>query len=372
MCLSYRSIEHSFPCQKGFFMPQRVTYHDEQDVENTLKLREVLKTLPGFCRDYFRAMEPTTSTKTRISYAYDIRVFFRFLKERNPVLRTMDIRDFPVDVLDQLEAVDIEDYQEYLKVYEASSCDKQITNGERGLKRKMSALRSFYTYYYKRQVISSNPTLLVDMPKIHEKSIIRLEANETAALLDYIEHGGDELTGQRKMYYEKTKARDLAIVTLLLGTGIRVSECVGLDIQDIDFDNNGIRIVRKGGNETIVYFGDEVADALKAYLPIREGITPIAGHENALFYSTQRRRIGVQAVENMVKKYARAITTTKKITPHKLRSTYGTSLYRETGDIYLVAEVLGHKDVNTTRKHYAAMGEDRRRQAASAVHLRRD
>ncbi|MEF2851876.1 MAG: tyrosine-type recombinase/integrase [Lachnospiraceae bacterium] len=353
-------------------MPERITYHDEQDVENTLKLRDVLKTLPGFCRDYFRAMEPTTSTKTRISYAYDIRVFFRFLKERNPSLRTMDIRDFPVSVLDQLEAVDIEEYQEYLKVYEASDCEKQITNGERGLKRKMSALRSFYTYYYKRQVISSNPTLLVDMPKIHEKSIIRLEANETASLLDYIEHGGDELTGQRKMYYEKTKARDLAIVTLLLGTGIRVSECVGLDIQDIDFDNNGIRIVRKGGNETIVYFGDEVADALKAYLPVRASITPVAGHENALFYSTQRRRIGVQAIENMVKKYARAITTTKKITPHKLRSTYGTSLYRETGDIYLVAEVLGHKDVNTTRKHYAAMGEDRRRQAASAVHLRKD
>ena len=92
-------------------MPERITYHDEQDVENTLKLRDVLKTLPGFCRDYFRAMEPTTSIKTRISYAYDIRVFFRFLKERNPSLSTMDIRDFPVSVLDQLEAVDIEEYQ---------------------------------------------------------------------------------------------------------------------------------------------------------------------------------------------------------------------------------------------------------------------
>ena len=354
-------------------MPERITYHDEQDVENTLKLRDVLKTLPGFCRDYFRAMEPTTSTKTRISYAYDIRVFFRFPERTKSIPAYHGYPGFSGgSVLDQLEAVDIEEYQEYLKVYEASDCEKQITNGERGLKRKMSALRSFYTYYYKRQVISSNPTLLVDMPKIHEKSIIRLEANETASLLDYIEHGGDELTGQRKMYYEKTKARDLAIVTLLLGTGIRVSECVGLDIQDIDFDNNGIRIVRKGGNETIVYFGDEVADALKAYLPVRASITPVAGHENALFYSTQRRRIGVQAIENMVKKYARAITTTKKITPHKLRSTYGTSLYRETGDIYLVAEVLGHKDVNTTRKHYAAMGEDRRRQAASAVHLRKD
>ena len=348
------------------------TYQKQVYIDNTIKLRGVLNTLPEFAKDYFRSIEPTSSPRTRISYAYDIRVFFQFLLETNPKFKDFQMTDFRITDLEDLTPLDIEEYQEYLKVYEASSCDKQITNGERGLKRKMSALRSFYTYYYKRQVISSNPTLLVDMPKIHEKSIIRLEANETAALLDYIEHGGDELTGQRKMYYEKTKARDLAIVTLLLGTGIRVSECVGLDIQDIDFDNNGIRIVRKGGNETIVYFGDEVADALKAYLPVREGITPIAGHENALFYSTQRRRIGVQAVENMVKKYARAITTTKKITPHKLRSTYGTSLYRETGDIYLVAEVLGHKDVNTTRKHYAAMGEDRRRQAASAVHLRRD
>ena len=120
----------------------------------------------------------------------------------------------------------------------------------------------------------------------------------------------------------------------------------------------------------MVYFGDEVEEALFNYLEVRESITPVAGHENALFYSTQRKRIGVQAVENMVKKYAREITTTKKITPHKLRSTYGTSLYKETGDIYLVADVLGHKDVNTTRKHYAAMDEDRRRKAASAVRLR--
>ena len=82
------------------------------------------------------------------------------------------------------------------------------------------------------------------------------------------------------------------------------------------------------------------------------------------------KRIGVQAVENMVKKYAHEITTTKKITPHKLRSTYGTTLYKETGDIYLVADVLGHKDVNTTRKHYAAMDDERRRKAASAVKLR--
>ncbi len=351
-------------------MEKTMTYHDQVTIENVRKLREVLKTLPPFAQDYFRAIEPTTSARTRISYAYDIRIFFHFLLTENPYFKDKTMQDITVDVLDRVQAVDIEEYQEYLKLYDSAEDQKLQTNGERGLKRKMSALRSFYAYYYKRERIKTNPTLLVDMPKLHEKEIIRLDVDETAELLDYIEHAGDQLTGQKKVYYEKTRLRDLAIVTLLLGTGIRVSECVGLDVTDIDFKNGGIRVVRKGGSEMMVYFGEEVERALTDYLEVRAGITPVAGHENALFYSTQRRRIGVQAVENMVKKYAREVTTTKKITPHKLRSTYGTALYQETGDIYLVADVLGHKDVNTTRKHYAAMDEERRRRAASAVKLR--
>lgn len=349
-------------------MEKRTTYREQSDVQNVLKLREVLSTLPPFCRDYFRAMEPTTTTKTRISYAYDIRVFFQFLLEENPSFKTRAMTDLTADVLDQVSSVDLEEYQEYLKVYKSS--DKITTNGERGLKRKMASLRSFYAYYYKREIIQTNPTLLVDMPKIHQKNIIRLDADEVALLLDYIEHCGDTLTGQKRAYYEKTKERDLALVTLLLGTGLRVSECVGLDIEDLDFKNNGLKVTRKGGNEMIVYFGEEVRRALENYLEVRKTIQPASGHEHALFYSTRHKRIGVQAVENLVKKYAGQVTTAKKITPHKLRSTYGTALYQETGDIYLVADVLGHSDVNTTKKHYAAMDDARRRRAASAVKLR--
>lgn len=352
------------------YLDKKVTYKEQNDIQNTLKLREVLNTLPDFCRDYFRAIDTTTTTKTRISYAYDIRIFFQFLLDTNPAFKDHTLRDFKVDVLDQIKAVDLEEYMEYLKVYQSK--DKTETNGERGLKRKISALRSFYAYYYKRELIHTNPTVLIDVPKIHQKTIVRLDTDEVAMLLDYIEHCGESLSGQKRVYYEKTKERDLALVTLLLGTGIRVSECVGLDIEDVDFKNNGIRVTRKGGNEMIVYFGDEVAKALKNYLEVRSGITPIAGHEHALFYSTQRRRMGIQAVENLVKKYAREITTTKKITPHKLRSTYGTALYQETGDIYLVADVLGHRDVNTTKKHYAAIDDNRRRKAATAVRLRED
>ena len=309
---------------------KKTTYREHTDMENTLKLRQVLATLPPFCKDYFRAIDTTTTAKTRISYAYDIRIFFQFLLDENPAFKDHAMTDFTVDVLDQIKAVDLEEYQEYLKLYQSG--DKTETNGERGLKRKISALRSFYAYYYKREMIHTNPTVLIDVPKIHEKSIIRLDTDEVAMLLDYIEHCGDTLTGQKRVFYEKTKERDLAIVTLLLGTGIRVSECVGLDIEDVDFKNNGIKVTRKGGNEMVVYFGPE----------------------------------------DMVKKYSRQITTTKKITPHKLRSTYGTALYQETGDIYLVADVLGHKDVNTTKKHYAALDDARRRQAATAVKLREE
>lgn len=350
---------------------KRVTYHAQTDQANTLKLREVLRTLPPFASDFFRAAANTTAASTRIKYAYDIRIFFQFLTSENPVFRGTAIEDLQISVLDRITAMDIEEYMDYLKAYRDPD-GQYITNGEKGLKRKMSALRSFYAYYYKHEMIRTNPTLLVDMPKLHQKAIVRLDADEVARLLDYMEECGQSLTGQQKVYYEKTKERDIALITLLLGTGIRVSECVGLDVEDVDFRNNGIKVTRKGGNEMIVYFGDEVRRALLNYLEVRRGITPLSGHGHALFYSTQRKRIGVKAVENLVKKYSSHITTTKKITPHKLRSTYGTALYQETGDIYLVADVLGHKDVNTTKKHYAALDDSRRRMAARAVHLRED
>lgn len=351
------------------------TYQEELYIDNTIRLRGILNTMPDFVKDYFRSIESTTSPKTRISYAYDIRVFFQFLLDENPFFKHYSMKDFKTQDLERLEPVDIEEYLEYLKVYNSmdnrTKCDRQVTNSERGLFRKMSALRSFYGYYFKHQIIEKNPTLLVDMPKLHDKAIIRLDGDEVAQLLDYVESCGSKLTGQARVYYEKTKERDIAILTLLLGTGIRVSECVGLDIGDVDFKNNGITVTRKGGNQMVVYFGDEIEKALRTYLETtRKAVTPLPGYENALFLSTQKRRMGVQAVENMVKKYSRQVTPNKKITPHKLRSTYGTALYKETGDIYLVADVLGHKDVNTTKKHYAAIDEDRRRSAANIVKLR--
>lgn len=353
-------------------MDKKITYHEQITRDNTLKLRNVLATLPGFCRDYFRAIEPNTQARTRISYIYDIRLFFYFLNQTNPYFKNMeDITHIKLTDLEQLTPLDIEEYLEYLKYYEDSD-GKIHTNNERGLKRKLAALRSFFSYYYKRELLKNNPTVIVDMPKLHKREITRLDVDEVANLLDYVEHGADNFTGMKKVYFERNKTRNLAIFTLLLGTGIRVSECVGLDLEDLDFKNNRIKVVRKGGKEDFVYFGDEVAEALYDYYAERKTITNTKeGHEHAFFLSIQKRRMSVQSIENLVSDCAKHVTTIKHITPHKLRSTYGTNLYRETGDIYLVAEVLGHNDVNTTRKHYAALEEDRKRKAASVVSLRK-
>lgn len=344
-------------------------YHEEENKQNILKMRAVLATLPPFCKQFFRGIENMTSSRTRLAYAYDIRLFFEFIHETNGIYHKKDIVDFPLTLLDEICREDVEEYMEYLSLYLRDG--QEITNDERGKSRKLASLRSFYNYFYKNEMIQTNPPSLVPMPKLHEKEIVRLDPNEVAILLDQVEDGS-KLTANQLRFHEKTKVRDLALLTLLLGTGIRVSECVGLNIHDVDFDNLGIKIRRKGGYEDIVYFGEEVEQALSDYLQQRNHIIANQGHEDALFLSIQNRRITVRAVENLVKKYASLVTGLKKITPHKLRSTYGTTLYQETGDIYLVADVLGHKDVNTTRKHYAAMQDENKRKAAKTIRLRED
>lgn len=343
-------------------------YYEQKDRENTKKLRILIKSLPHFCSIFFRGIEPLTSSRTRIAYAYDLKVFFDFLIKENPELHKLSMEDIALSHLDQLRVADLEEYMEYLK-YRFNDKNQEVVNKERGIMRKIASLKSFYNYFYRNEMLKNNPAALVQLPRLHEKEIIRLDVDEVALLLDEVEQG-DLLTPRQKAFHQKTKLRDLAMLTLLLGTGIRVSECVGLNIHDADFKNGGILIHRKGGKEVTVYFGLEVEHALLDYLEERKHLIPESGHEDALFLSLQMKRITVRSVENLVKKYAKLVTPLKKITPHKLRSTYGTNLYRETGDIYLVADVLGHTDVNTTKKHYAALEDERRRSARDKVKLR--
>lgn len=344
-------------------------YHEQIDIQNTTKLRNLLKDLPDFVGDFFRGIEQTTSSRTRIAYAYDLRIFFDYLLKNQEECVSYTSKTLPLSILEKLSPRDLEKYMEYLKYYEKGE-DEHLNQTE-GIMRKISTLRTFYNYFYRRELISYNPAALIEMPKKHDKVIVHLEPDEVAILLDSID-SGENLTKKQKSYHSHTRKRDLAMIMLMLGTGIRVSECVGIDINDVDLKNCGIKIHRKGGKEVIIYFGDEVEEVLEDYLAQRKLILAREGHEDALFLSIQKKRISVRSVELLVKKYTQAAVQLKKITPHKLRSTYGTSLYQETGDIYLVADVLGHKDVNTTKRHYAAIGDEKRRSARNKVHLRRD
>ena len=275
--------------------------------------------------------------------------------------------------LEKLTQNDLTAYTEYLTYYfkdaDNSVPNKAYINHELSIKRKLCTIRSFYDYLFKNQRISSNITELVPLPKIHEKPIIRLSRDEVERILSQAQ-SGDQMTENQRKYQKITKKRDYALLSLFLGTGIRVSECVGMNIGDVDFEENAFIVTRKGGNQVVLYFPPEVAEALADYMSEREKVVALPGHEDALFLSLQRKRITQRAVQNLVKKYAAVAAPLKpRISPHKLRSTYATNLYNETGDIYLVADVLGHSSVDTTRKHYADMTDARRRMAAEHVHL---
>lgn len=336
-----------------------------------IKLRELLDQLPGCAVSYIHSKEITSQPSTLVSYCYDLLTFFRFLIDQNPVFKNYRITDFKIEELEKLQAEDILEYQRYLELNVGSGDYHE--NGKKAIARKMSPLRGLYNYHILHKNIKENPMGLVPLPRLKkDKNIVRMNHAEVRSLLDAIEIGNASMSERQRKICEKTKQRDYAILFLMLNTGIRVSECNGLDINDVDLKANTLTIVRKGGGQDILYFGDGIRDALETYIEgERTLITPIEGHENALFYSLQGKRISVDAIENLVKKYARIAVPNKKITPHKLRSTYGTALYRETGDIRLVADVLGHENINTTIDYYAAIEDEHKREAANAVDFRR-
>ena len=343
------------------------SYFKERNYKTSLKIKEILSELPYFCQEYFIGVESQTSYLTRLNYANDLKIFFYFLTTEIYEFNGKKIKDLTLEDMSKVTATHIEIYLNFLSGYTMN--DKFFSNSERGKSRKLATIRSFFKYFYKKEKINQNVSSKINTPKLHDKEIIRLEVDEIVKLLDTAENP-ENFTKRQNSYNKITKTRDVAILTLLLGTGIRVSECVGINIEDIDFSVNGLKVTRKGGNQTILYFSNEVARALSEYIIERRNNKKVEPTERALFLSLQNKRINVRTVEKLVLKYSKSCIPLKHITPHKLRSTYGTNLYRQTNDIYIVADVLGHKDVNTTRKHYAAISEDSRKNIANIIKLR--
>ncbi|MBE5741316.1 MAG: integrase [Clostridiales bacterium] len=342
-------------------------YYLDRNRNNMRKLNEMLADLPAFCSVFFIGIQDTTTPLTRLNYAVDLKTFFNYLVTYETKFYNRSIQSISIGDIDEIDAQTIERFMAYISYYDKED-GTVLTNGERGKLRKLSSIRAFFKYFFFKDMIKSNVASKVRNPKIHEKPIVRLEPSETAELM----YSCDTLSGfseHQQKYNQKFKTRDTAIISLFLTTGIRVSECVGLNVDDINFNLNSFRVTRKGGNQVILYFGEETAEILKQYIYYRDTLQ-IPKEERALFISSQGKRMAVRSMEYLVKKYAKLATPLKNITPHKLRSTYGTNLYNETKDIYIVAEVLGHKDVNTTKKHYAAISDDIRRSVAGKVKLK--
>lgn len=345
------------------------SYFEERTISSLERIRKITDNLPYYVEEFFVGIENRTTPLTRLNYAYDLRIFFDFLSRK--VFRgKKDVLDISIEDLDKLAASDIELFLSYLSHYTINGKEESCT--ERGKSRKLATIRSFFKFFFNKGVLTANVAAKVAMPKLHDKEIVRLESdgkiNEIAAIINTADTGNG-LSAKQQQFHKKTRIRDVAILTLFLGTGIRISELVGLNTEDIDFNSNAFVVTRKGGNRTILYFGDEVKAALEEYLVERNGDDAVK-NEPALFLSLRKKRISTREVQDLVKKYAKIVSPLKKITPHKLRSTFGTNLYRETGDIYVVADVLGHKDVNTTKKHYAAISDDIRKRAVKSVKLR--
>lgn len=351
-----------------------LSYREKIDAQRIIQIRAIARELPPACSDFFSAIAVTTGTFTRLAYAIDLKTFYHFLQTERFQFSHKPLYAFTNEDLALVSQSDLTAYIEYLTFYYKSDTDseapiKALTNHDLAIKRKLCSIRSFYDYLFKNNRIPSNVTTLVPLPKIHEKPILRLSMDEMHRMLEQAATG-DGLTPRQKAWHKLTVKRDFALISLFLGTGVRVSECVGMNIGDVNLEDNAFLVTRKGGNQVVLYFPPEVAEALAEYMEEREKIEAQPGHEEALFLSMQKRRITQRAVQILVKKYAAVAAPLKpRISPHKLRSTFATNLYNKTGDIYLVADVLGHSSVDTTRKHYADMTDARRRMAAEKVEL---
>ncbi|MGN0362989.1 MAG: tyrosine-type recombinase/integrase [Bilifractor sp.] len=346
-------------------------YYQEQDILNMERVNDLLENLPDFMRNYVSYMATgSTSRRTILNYVYDIRGFLTYLAD----YRKKDVRTLTPEFLEQLTNFDFDDYFLHIDAYKRRSVNNKVlptTNQEAGKARKLSAIKSLYNYLTQYRLITYNPAAAYRLKLKHHKPVITaMNVDEVHSVMDAAQTG-DTLVGRQKKFADKTKYRDTALLALMLNTGIRVSECVGIDLDDINWKESRINVHRKGGgNDPDVFLNDNARIAIKDYLENERHTDDPT--ENALFLSGTGHRITVRSVERIVKKYTQGAVPGKHITPHKLRSTFGTNLYQATGDIHLTSKALNHSSIEVTASHYADVDIKQRKEAVEIIEERYD
>ncbi len=351
-------------------MPKTTEYKKKKNDELSVKYEELKKELPGFAITWLNTKIDLTLS-SRLAYTRDILRYLNYVLDafddidaRNT--RELTLSDIADDEHDAAHNRFNDDFfNAYVNYLQECSDGNYKTNKPLSINRKLIPIRAIYLYYCNRGDIRFNPMANYRRFKEAEsRNIIHLSVDEVRELVDAIANAeGTNMSAHQRAYMEKTRKRDLAIIMLFLGTGIRVSELAGADISHLDLRTNSLSVVRKGEHGDKVYFNDNVAAIIKEYIETERAAVKANTDEDPLFYSLQGKRISVAALEDLVKKYTKNVST-ENITPHKLRATYGTSLYMATGDLGLVQDALGHSSPTTTKKFYVNSREENMKKAA--------
>ena len=168
------------------------TYHEQNEMQNLDYIRGICEELPPYVKRFVRGIQQSKASRTQLGYVRDLKTFFEYIYMSYDKQSFDSLKDISIDVLNDIDSMFIEDYLDYLQKYTKNG--KIYTNGKAAIKRKLTSLRVFYAYLYKNDLISQNPLVKVDMPKIHEKQIVRMEPNEVAEFLDTVEFDKQTIT----------------------------------------------------------------------------------------------------------------------------------------------------------------------------------
>ena len=321
----------------------------EHELTKENRINEMLKGKPEILRAYSYSFVSKEVTTKKAYLGYVI-TFLDFLKNEIK----LDITD--TESYKQIRPSHINRFMEYIRYTNGKE------NGASIRATKLYAVSNFFEFLIDDGYVDSNPCQRIKAPKDNiEKEIVAMDTKEIRTLENNIKNGvGSHRSKERN---KKWINRDLAIVMLGCSTGLRVSAIVQINLDDIFFTQHKIRVVEKGGIGKYVYIGDKVEEQLRSWIEDRNDI--IKNNEcSALFISNQKKRMTTECVRQLIKRNTYNIN--KNITPHKMRATCATRLYEKTGDIYLVQQQLGHKNIENTRK-YAKVSEDNRMRAASIM-----
>lgn len=328
------------------------TGRQEHNDATDIKAKRLLVGQPKIMEEYFYSFtDKTSSTK----YEY-IRHAIEFLNYM------VDIGFDPSNInnFTKVKKIDIDKYLDKIRYRYVNGNKKEASEGYRAF--KYYAVASFFEFLVDNNYIINNPCERVKPPKVNvEKEIVAMTAEEIDQLKINIING----VGSQKSMAEHAKwiNRDLAIVTLGCSTGLRVSSISEINISDINFEKGSIVVREKGNKERNIYIGQNTIGIIQKWIEDRNRMYPNI-ETDALFVSRLQRRISQKQIHKLICMYSKSIG--KHITPHKMRSSCATNLYEKTGDIYLVANVLGHKNIANTRR-YARISEEKRRAAVEIL-----